>query len=95
MQNYNGIKIPIKVSSQFILAKDNYETKPKFRKEYQLVVSSLIYIILGIRFNLVFIILIIFYFSLNSIEVYIAAIKRIFKYVKYTLYIGLVFRGSF
>jgi hypothetical protein len=53
------------------------------------------YIILDTRPDIVYIILVISRFSTNPIEVYISIIKRVFRYLKDILFIGLVFRGEF
>jgi hypothetical protein len=53
------------------------------------------YIILDTRPDRVYIILVISWFSANPIEIYISTVKRVFRYLKDILSIGLVFRGEF
>jgi hypothetical protein len=50
------------------------------------------YIILGTRPDIAYVILVISRFSTNPIEVYINTIKRVFRYLKDILFISLVFR---
>jgi hypothetical protein len=94
MENYYNIKTLIKTSSRLIPAEPSYKTDPVFRKVYQSAVGSLIYIILGTRPDIIYIISVISRFSANPTEIYINAIKRVFRYLKDTLFIGLVFRGE-
>jgi hypothetical protein len=75
-------------------AEPGYKTDPVFRKIYQSTVGSFIYIILDTRPDIVYVILVISRFSANPIKVYISAIKRVFRYLKDILSIGLVFRGE-
>jgi hypothetical protein len=53
------------------------------------------YIMLGTRPDIAYTISVISRFSANPIKVYINTIKRVFRYLKDILFIGLVFRGEF
>jgi hypothetical protein len=53
------------------------------------------YIILGTRPDITYIILVISRFSANPIKAYISIIKRVFRYLKDILFISLVFRREF
>jgi hypothetical protein len=75
-------------------AEPSYKTDPIFREAYQSAISFFIYIILDTRPNIVYIILVISWFSANPIEVYINTIKRVFRYLKDILFISLVFHGE-
>jgi hypothetical protein len=94
MENYYSIKTPIKTSSRFIPAKPSYKTDPVFYKIYSSTIGSFIYIILGTRPDIAYIISVISRFSANPAEIYINVIKRVFRYLKDTLFINFVFRGK-
>jgi hypothetical protein len=94
MKNYYSVKTPIETSSRLIPAEPSYETNPVFRKAYQSTVGSLMYIMLGTRPDIAYAISVISRFSANPIKVYISAVKRVFRYLKDILFIGLVFRGE-
>jgi hypothetical protein len=53
------------------------------------------YVILGTRPDITYTISVISRFSANPTETYISAVKRVFRYLKDTLFISLVFRGEF
>jgi hypothetical protein len=95
IKNYYSIKTPIKTFSRLIPAKPSYKTDPVFYKTYQSIIGSFIYIILSTRPDIVYTVLVISRFSANPTEVYISAIKRVFRYLKDILFIGLVFRREF
>jgi hypothetical protein len=94
MENYYSIKTPIKTSSRLIPTKPGYKTDPVFRKIYQSAVSFFIYIMLGTRPDIAYTVSVISRFSANPTEAYINTIKRVFRYLKDILSIGLVFRGE-
>ena len=73
-------------------AEPGYKADPKFRKQYQSAVGSLIYTMLGTRLNLAFTVSIISRFSFNPTNAYQSTIKRIFRYVANTLDMSLMFR---
>jgi hypothetical protein len=50
---------------------------------------------LNTRPDITYTVLVISRFSANPIETYINAVKRVFRYLKDTLFIDLVFRGEF
>jgi hypothetical protein len=52
------------------------------------------YIILGTRPDITYTVSVISRFSANPIEIYINDIKRVFRYLKNTLFISLIFRGE-
>ena len=52
------------------------------------------YIMLGTRPDIAYTVLVISRFSANPIKTHMNAIKRVFRYLKNTLFIGLVFRGE-
>jgi hypothetical protein len=94
MENYYNIKTPIETSFRLIPTKPGYKTDPVFHNAYQSTIGSFIYIILGTRPDITYTVLVISRFSANPIEVYINAVKRVFRYLKDILFIGLVFRGK-
>jgi hypothetical protein len=75
MENYHSIKTLIETSSRLIPAKPGYKTDPVFRKVYQSIISSFIYIILDTRPDIAYAVSVISRFSANPIEVYINAVK--------------------
>ena len=77
---------PIVTSSKLVPVKDNYILIREFFKRYQSAVGSLIYVILGIRPDIAYIILVISRFAFKPIDQYWGIIKHILRYLKYTLY---------
>ena len=60
----------------------NYIVFKNLLKTYQFVIKSLIYAMLDIKSDIIFIILIIFYYAINFIDAYHFIIKRIFRYLR-------------
>jgi hypothetical protein len=95
IEYYNDkIKTPIETSSRLMPAEPGYEADPKFRKQYQSAVGSLIYAMLGTRPDLAFTMSVISRFSSNPTNAYWSTVKRIFRYIASTLDMSLVFRGE-
>ena len=65
------INIFIKLKKVF----DNYQIFRKLKHQYQFVVNFLMYVILNIRFDIVFAIFVIFRFNFNFIDVYWIVVK--------------------
>jgi hypothetical protein len=93
MKNYNGIITFMETSSRLMPAEPEYFANIIFHQKYQSVIGFLIYTILSIWLNFAFVISVISRFFSNPTQAHMAVMKRIFKYLKKTLYMGLVFRG--
>jgi hypothetical protein len=94
MENCNGITTPIKISSRLVPTEPVYLAEVVFRQKYQSIIGFLIYTILDIWPDLVFVISVISRFSANPTIVYMVMVKQMFKYLKETLYIGFIFYRS-
>jgi hypothetical protein len=88
------ITTPMETSSRLMPADPGYEADPKFRKQYQSAVGSLMYAMLGTRPDLAFAVSVISWFSSNPTNAHWTAVKRIFRYIANTINMGLVFRGE-
>ena len=62
--------------------KDDYTAFKNLLKIYQSVIKSFIYAMLDIRFDIVFIVLMIFRYAINFIDAHYFIIKRIFQYLR-------------
>ena len=62
--------------------KDDYIVFKNLFKTYQFVIKSSLYAILDIKFDIVFVILMIFRYIINLIDAHYSIIKRIFKYLR-------------
>ena len=60
----------------------NYIVFKNLLKTYQFVIRSLIYAMLDIKSNIVFVISITFYYVINFINAHYFMIKRIFQYLR-------------
>jgi hypothetical protein len=84
----------INVSCRLIKIFDEYIDDKRFRINYQLIVKSLMYIMLKIRFDITYFISIINHYVFNLIQIHWQAIKRIFRYIRKTYQIKLMFRET-
>ena len=64
---------------------ESYIAFKNLLKIYQFVIKSLIYAMLDIKFDIVFVISIIFRYAANFINAYHVMIKRIFRYLRVTV----------
>ena len=74
--------ILIKINVRFIFIENDYTAFKNLLKIYQFVIKFLIYAMLDIRSNIVFVISMIFYYAINFIDAYHFIIKRIFRYLR-------------
>jgi hypothetical protein len=84
----------METSSRLMPAEPGQEADPKFRKQYQSAIGSLMYAMLGTQPDLAFAMSVILRFSSNPTNAHWSAIKRVFQYIASTLDMGLVFRGE-
>ena len=75
----------MKTSARFMFIKENYIAFKNLFKIYQFVLRFLIYAMLEIKSDIVFIILIIFRYAINFIDAHYFIMKRIFKYLRVTI----------
>ena len=75
----------MKINARFIFVEENYINFKNLFKIYQFVIKIFIYAMLDIRFNIVFIVLIISRYTINFINAHHFIIKRIFKYLRVTI----------
>ena len=72
----------MKINARFLFIKDDYIVFKNLFKIYQFVIKFLIYAMLDIKLNIVFVILMIFRYIINFSDVHHFMIKRIFKYLR-------------
>jgi hypothetical protein len=73
------ITTPMETSSRLMPADPGQEADPKFRKQYQSAVGSLMYAMLGTRPDLAFAVSVISRFSSNPTNAHWSAVKRVFR----------------
>lgn len=88
------VTTPMDTSSRLVPAKSGFEALPEAKKRYQSGVGSLMYAMLGTRPDLAFAVSVVSRFASNPTKAHETAIKRIFRYIRSTLHMGLVFRGT-
>jgi hypothetical protein len=71
---------------------DEYTVNKNFKINYQLIVKLLMYIMLKIRSNIIYFIFVINYYIFNFIQTHWQTIKRIFRYLRKTHQMKLMFR---
>ena len=72
----------MKINARLIFIEDDYIAFKNLFKIYQFVIKSLIYAMLDIRSDIVFIVLMISRYAINFINIYHFMIKRIFRYLR-------------
>jgi hypothetical protein len=92
--NCKSLIIFMNVSCRLIKISDEYTVDKSFKINYQLIVRSLMYIMLKIRSNIIYFISMINRYVFNLIQIYWQAVKRIFRYLRETHQIKLMFREA-
>jgi hypothetical protein len=82
------------VSCHLIKIVDEYTADKSLKTRYQLIVKSLMYIMLKIRFDIIYFISIINRYVFNLIQTHSQTIKRIFRYLLETYQMKLIFRET-
>jgi hypothetical protein len=82
------------VSYRFIKIFNEYIIDKNFKINYQLIVKSLMYIMLKIRSNIIYFISMINRYVFNFIQTHWQIVKRIFRYLRKTYQIKLMFRET-
>ena len=82
-------------NSRFETAEEGYECKPEDRKRYQSAVGSLMYAMLGTRPDIAFAVSVVSRYASNPTEAHWRAVKRIFRYLRSTITLELVYTGDF
>ena len=72
----------MKINLRLIFIKKKYTTFKELFQIYQSIMRFFIYVMLDIKFDIIFIILIIFRYVFNLIKIHYVVIKRIFRYLK-------------
>jgi hypothetical protein len=82
------------VSCRLIKTFDEYTADKSFKINYQSIVKSLMYIMLKTRFDITYFISIINRYVFNLIQIHWQVIKRIFRYLRETYQMKLMFRQT-
>jgi hypothetical protein len=94
MWNCKFFIIFMNVLCRLIKIFDEYIVDKNFKINYQLIVRSLIYIMLKIRFNIIYFISMINRYVFNLTQIHWQTIKRIFRYLRKTYQMKLIFRET-
>lgn len=84
---------PMATDSSLQKAEDRYQAPQKLRHHYQSAVGFLMYIMLGTRLDIAFAISVVSRYGSNPTKEHWKAVKRIFRYLKATLHMRLIFQG--
>jgi phosphoribosylanthranilate isomerase len=82
------------VSCRLIKIFDEYTANKNFKINYQSIVKSLMYIMLKTRFEIIYFISMISRYVFNLIQIHWQAFKRIFRYLRETYQMKLIFRET-
>jgi hypothetical protein len=94
MWDCKSLIILINVSCRLIKIFDEYTADKSLKISYQSTVKSLMYIMLKIRSNIVYSISMISRYAFNLIQSHWQAVKRIFRYLRRTHQMKLIFREA-
>jgi hypothetical protein len=94
MWDCKSLIIFMNVSCRLIKISDEYTADKSLRINYQLIVRSLMYIMLKIRSNIIYSISMISRYVFNLIQIHWQAVKRIFRYLRKTHQMKLMFRET-
>jgi hypothetical protein len=92
--NCKSLIIFMNVSCRLIKISDEYTADKSLKINYQSIVRSLMYIMLKIRSNIIYFISMINRYVFNLIQTHWQAIKRIFRYLRETYQMKLMFRET-
>jgi hypothetical protein len=92
MWDCKSLIIFMNVSCRLIKVSDEYTADKNLRISYQSIVKSLMYIMLKIRSDIAYFILVVSRYVFNLIQNHWQAIKRIFRYLRRTHQMKLIFR---
>jgi hypothetical protein len=95
MWNCKSLIIFMNVSYRFVKVFDEYIVDKNLTINYQSIVRSLMYIMLKIRLDITYFISMISRYVFNFIQTHWQAIKRIFRYLRKTYQMKLMFRETF
>jgi hypothetical protein len=94
MWNCKSFVIIMNVSCHLIKIFDEYIVDKSLKTSYQLIVKSLMYIMLKIRFDIIYFISMINRYVFNLTQIHWQTIKRIFRYLRKTYQMKLIFREA-
>jgi hypothetical protein len=94
MWNCKSLIIFINVSCRLIKIFDEYTVDKNLKINYQSIVKSLMYIMLKTRSNITYFLSIVNRYVFNFIQTHWQAIKRIFRYLRRTHQMKLMFREA-
>ncbi len=94
MWNCKSLIIFMNVSCRLIKISDEYTADKSLRINYQSIVKSLMYIMLKIRSNIAYFISMINRYVFNLTQTHWQAVKRIFRYLRETRQMKLMFREA-
>ena len=95
---YFGIQESVEIRTLIVIFKipepiEGFEADIVIIKQYISAIGLLIYAILGIRLDIVFAILYYSRYIIRPTKVYVRVVKRIFKYLRRTIKLNLIYEG--
>jgi hypothetical protein len=84
----------INIFCHLIKILDDYIINKNFKINYQSIINSLMYVMLNIKLDIIYLIAIISKYAFNSIQIHWQTIKRIFRYLRETYQMKLMFQKS-
>ncbi len=94
MWDCKPLATPMDASCRLVKAPDEYTADKSLRISYQSAVGSLMYIMLGTRPDIAYSISVVSRYASNPTQTHWQAVKRIFRYLRGTHQMKLVFRGA-
>ena len=94
MDNCNSVSTPIEANLQLVALHDDYNAMSTKRLDYQRVIESIMYAMLGTRPDLAFTISTLSKYCINPGPQHAQAVQRVFRYLKKTLDYGITFSGT-
>jgi hypothetical protein len=92
MWNCKSLIIFMNAFCRLIKILDDYTADKSLRISYQSAIKSLMYVMLKIRFDIIYLIFVINWYAVNSIQPHWQTVKRIFRYLREIYQMKLIFQ---
>ena len=89
----NGVAIPMEANTHLGPAPEGFTASKQSRHSYQSAVGSLMYAMMGTRPDIAYAVSVVSRYAANPHDSHWTAVKRIFRYLRGTVSLKLVFRG--
>jgi hypothetical protein len=85
---------PMETSSKHMVPETEKQATPEFKRQYQSMVGSLMYAMMGTRPDIAFAVSVVSRFASNPNDYHMKAVKRILRYLRATIDMELTFSGD-